>query len=47
MIKPRIFSAPSRWHNVWLWRVSIDDDPPCNFFEWASALRHVERMLKK
>ena len=41
--KPRIFSTLSRWPGVWLWRVSTDDEPPCNYLEWASAVRNVAR----
>ncbi len=45
-IKPRIFAGPSRWPGVWVWRISIDDDPPCNYFEWKTAIRHVERLYR-
>jgi hypothetical protein len=37
--KPRIFATPSRWPGVWLWQCSWANDPPCNFFEWATTLR--------
>ncbi len=44
-MKPKIFAVKSKEHGWWLWRCSWDDNPPCNFFHWDTAISKLRMDL--